>query len=336
MAYYFGDTMMADSSVVYTQLENSLTAASAAGGPYPGLWTFVESFSVTRSAVAYTVRVWKCSGTVNDWGVDYYALFGYPTATPTSVYLTICEQYDSATHKLFYPAVSTSVALADGSSSGASSGILLSDATTSGPNWASWVATTLTANTQADWYVSITKRHLAFSLSSAAGARGAFIVGGHPPFPGYTQAQMPTMWFTTFSVSSSSSGATRAGANGVTYPSTGPFTAGLTKQGVPCGAVSSSGPMLDRFTLSVTGTPVLVGGNDIYSGPSTSGGGYSGLLRCTTPVTGLLTFTETSPGSPRNGDRVTVGGKTYARFGNSSTNGGTNSYVQSVYIDESL
>lgn len=59
-------------------------------------WSFVE----TVVSGTFTCRVWKCLGTANSWGSDWYLILRRSTSgiATSAITITACESYDSSGH----------------------------------------------------------------------------------------------------------------------------------------------------------------------------------------------------------------------------------------------
>lgn len=87
---YDTDTILSatPSTDLMTVIEAELTAHPA--------WEFVES----HVDGSYTNRIWKCLGSANDWGVDYYVAFMRLTASigTAPIIIEVAEDYNTSTH----------------------------------------------------------------------------------------------------------------------------------------------------------------------------------------------------------------------------------------------
>src|SRR5690606_322196 len=89
MTYQTGSILSATPSAdAMSIIESMLTAHPA--------WEFVENYVDGT----YTNRVWKCLGTENDFGQDFYVAFMRLTATINTAPIIVqaAEQYNSTTH----------------------------------------------------------------------------------------------------------------------------------------------------------------------------------------------------------------------------------------------
>lgn len=93
MRQFFSQTADPMTSLV-TALETAMTAQ--------GNWSLFDSFAVTVGGVARTARVWKCSGTANSSGQDYFLILmpmaTYSSAGIAQLAVTMCEGWNATTH----------------------------------------------------------------------------------------------------------------------------------------------------------------------------------------------------------------------------------------------
>lgn len=79
-----------------TPTTDLLTIIEASLTTHPA-WEFVEEYVIST----VTTRVWKCLGTENDFGTDFYICFRYTTASAgtADLYITAAEEYSTSTHQ---------------------------------------------------------------------------------------------------------------------------------------------------------------------------------------------------------------------------------------------
>lgn len=301
MTYYTGSTSSGSQGPdIINFIETGLTAHAG--------WSFIEATTFTHASQTKTCRVWKCLGTQNAGGLDFYVYLIRYVATGSgedNIGFRVSEGYDSATHTVSRPAPATGSAnTVSGTDFSIGNGTLY--APTLAPGTAGAQQEVLTgdiAGSPIDHFLAVSKSFIAYSFNVAGVAANGFYAGNFNPT--YSSAYNPVMLIPTTGLG----GATRF-PNCTATPTTG--DAAVIPATFPSGYLTTFA-VADKFRNVLEASGVLVTGVQApaaAAGVLTSGGGLRGSL----PTSVMLKVSEAGA-TLRNGDFFSVSGTEYFRVG---------------------
>lgn len=288
------------------------TVLKAALDAHPA-WAYVEDYTTG----AFQWSVYKCKGTSNLWGSDFYIAF--TVSSVSTFWLTVFEGYNPATHGAIRPApyagyVSRNVPIAaDGSFGGGAESVLPQGIGSSGFTPASVGVSTSAANGTFDYWIVVTNNGV--SVSTRVGATPyAMQVGLFDSLVPNDPAPLAM-----YVLSDSSSGGNQpvciATRNLTGKGTTAPFAFGLLgpfgnlnltawNYGVCYGNITAVPTITDAFQGAPLASRIAVvtsGGS--YNNNGATYGVYRGLLRD-------VLFTGVGSGLAQ-GDTLNIAGHTY-------------------------
>lgn len=281
-------------------------------------WALVDSG--TGLIGGRLTHIWKCLGSQNAYGQDFYVTLTRDTAGASTVTLKLSEGYNVTTKNLIRPApvptVSTTLSSTDGSIGGGTE-------FTQASGVAMELISGYSTGVGTDHFMTVSKSFFAYGYNLAGAAGQGFYVGNFDP--AYSSTYNPVMLLGATGSFLANSNATRfpnytstptGGGDVYVLPATFP-DGYLTTLSIP-----------DKFRGLTEATSVIITGiasvSTFAGGPGlfASGGGLRGSL----PSSVMLMAAEGS--APRNGDFFTVGSNDYFRIGNNVAAG---SYAQMVF-----
>lgn len=307
MTYYAGSTTSSSPQVdAIAFIETGLTAHAG--------WVFIESTTFTHGGFSKTARVWKCLGSQNAGGLDFYVLLIRYTdgSSNPCIGVRLSEGYDVSTHTVSRPVPATGSAnTVSGTDFSIGNGTLyaLTLATpTAGAQQEILSQIGVTGSQSADHYLVVSKSFIAYSINVSGSAVPGFYVGNFNPT--YSSAYNPVM---LIPANSTMGGATRF-PNCTATPTVG--DAAVIPATYPSGYLTTFA-VPDKFRNVLEASGVLVVGSQATAaaaGVLTSGGGLRGAL----PTSVMLQVSEAGS-TLRNGDFFSVSGTEYFRIGQAST-----------------
>lgn len=301
MTYYAGSTTSSTPNQdIITFIETGLTAHAG--------WAFVEATTFTHAGQSKTARVWKCLGTQNAGGLDFYVLLIKYTASGSGIAnigIRVSEGYDSSGHNAIRPVTGTGTAMTVSGtdfSIGNGTGYALTLAAATQGSQMEILTGDIPAN-NLDHFLVVSKSFIAYSFNAAATPVNGFYAGNFNPT--YSSAYNPVMLIGTGGIG----GASRF-PNCTTTPTTG--DAAVIPATFPSGYLTTFA-VADKFRNVLEASGVLVTGvqaTAAAAGVLTSGGGLRGSL----PTSVMLKVSEAGT-TLRNGDFFSVSGTEYFRVG---------------------
>lgn len=283
-------------------------------------WQFVEENSFTQSATTRLNRTWRCPGTLNVHGVDFYLHLVKNSAAGTYFAVRMSEAWDAVGKTLLRPVISgaTSFSPVAVTFTGGAGNWALTGATSPTMYDQGW---TFTTSTQYDVLVLVSKSYIAFTIHPINSATiTASFLGGYM-IPGYADsvASFPPLF--CFSGDAGNQG---AASNA---------TSGVSRSMRVTGATNAWGcaPSPEMLLLGALRSPAATTAKEIISGQLRAVrvamlgygmqgdlGAYNGVTAVYPGLRGYLydavMLGEQSSGRPNMGDTIVVGGVTYTRF----------------------
>lgn len=310
MTYYNAATNSATAGIdAIAFIEAGLTAASSS-------WAFVEGTTYTAGFTGQptTARVWKCLGSQNAGGLDFYVILNRNTSDVGTISVRLAEGYNATTHAVIRPAQASNSGVVAVNQTDFSIGNGTEYALAATGVGAQQDHSVFLSNSQGvDHFMVVSKSFIAYGANVNGLACGGFYVGNFAP--SYSATYNPVVAVSVglnsqqFGSQPTASGATR-------FPNYTTTLQGLQDvnllPGTFPGGYLTTLSIAESFTAKMEATSVLVAG---YAGiaPATQLTLSRGGLRGTVPTAVMLQVSESS--IPRNGDFFSVGAADYFRIG---------------------
>jgi hypothetical protein len=255
-------------------------------------WSSVENISITGG----TSNVYKCSGTNNSYGTDFYMAMTILTATPLVLRFQLFESYVAGSTHQATRSIRTSSTASTAPSTGNgyvvdNTGYTLDNAAV--PSF----ALTLDGTNIWVWGLHVSKSRIELSVAQSGGASMAGFIGGVYTLNSRAVAGVNNV-FPLFAASGTSAIVTAAGASSATvvnfsrnYASGGTMQVGQLVGSSPnyAGVINTAGAILDPVEGVLRGTGVVVQGT---AAPTNLAGAAPGFQRGSLP--GAYAFGSTS------------------------------------------
>lgn len=308
MTYYNAATNSSTAGIdAIAFIEAGLTAASAS-------WLFIEGTTFTSGFTGQptTARVWKCLGSQNAGGLDFYVILTRSTSDVGTITVRLAEGYNPTTHAVIRPAQSTNSGAVAVNQTDFSIGNGTEYALAATGVGAQQDHSVYLNNSQGvDHFMVVSKSFIAYGANVNGVACGGFYVGNFDP--SYSSTYNPVI-AVSVGLNSPQIG-TQSPASSVTrfpnYTTTIGSDAYLLPGTFPGGYLTTLS-IAETFAAKMEASSVLVAGFAAVSGAAQltlSRGG----LRGTMPTAVMLQVSESS--IPRNGDFFSVGAADYFRIG---------------------
>lgn len=287
-------------------------------------WAFVEQITFTQSAVAKTCRVWKCLGSQNDGGYDFYLyLVRYTTDTLNSsavFSVRLSEGYNASTDSMIRPAppASSGAGVPSATDWSIGNGTEYALSLVGGAVGSQMDASVHILNSGAtpvvhDHFLVVSKSFVAYGMNRAGSPIGGFYVGNFEPAYSPTYNPVAMLVPGSFSLGATYSGSATRFPNytslsvsneAVPFPSTFP-NGWIT-------TIANAEPFLARTEAA---SVLVTAASPQLSAPALAASGRGGV-RGAFPTSVMLQVSEAV--TPRNGDFFNISSVEYMRIGNAN------------------
>lgn len=267
-------------------------------------WTFIEAVAITGG----TARVYKCAGTANSWGSDFYVAMTVFTAAPTQLVFQVFESWAASPTSQATRSVRVSGATANTAAPNPNGGYVVDNTgyplDTATGNVARTILT-LDTTTAWVWMLHVSASRIELNVATASGGTPTLVIAGvyvpNPRAAASAAGVFPLFAATGSGVAAIPGNTATAAANySRSYLAGGGMSAGYIAASSPnlAGALSTAGAVVDGVEGVIRGTGIVLiapGG----SGPSQLAMGF---LRGSLP--GAYVFLAGTTNYPRPLDLV--------------------------------
>lgn len=309
MTYYNAATNSATAGIdAIAFIEAGLTAASAS-------WAFIEGTTFTSGFTGQptTARVWKCLGSQNAGGLDFYVILTRQTSDGGTITVRLAEGYNPSTHAVIRPAQSTNSGAIPVNQTDFSIGNGTEYALAATGVGAQQDHSVFLNNSQGvDHFMVVSKSFIAYGANVNGLACGGFYIGNFAP--SYSTTYNPVV-AVSVGLSSPTFGSQATASSVTRFPNyttmIGQPDAYLLPGTFPGGYLTTLS-IAETFATKMEASSVLIAGYAAIA-PASSLTLSRGGLRGTMPTSVMLQVSESSV--PRNGDFFSVGLADYFRIG---------------------